>query len=38
MDRRLPIAGMVVVLFQREIRMKPDIAVRIFNEKLNTGL
>jgi hypothetical protein len=38
MDRRLPTAGMIVVLFQREIRMKPDIAVKIFNEKLNTGL
>jgi hypothetical protein len=38
MDRRLPTAGMIVVLFLREIRMKTGIAVRIFNEKLNTGL
>jgi hypothetical protein len=38
MDRRLPTAGMIVVLFQREIRMKPDIAVRTFNDKTNTGL
>jgi hypothetical protein len=38
MDRILPIAGMIVVLFQREIRMKPGTAVIIFNGKLNTGL
>jgi hypothetical protein len=38
MDRRLATGGMSVVLFLREIRMKPGTAVRIFNGKLNTGL